>query len=585
VAALSRSGITEAFPIQAATIADALAGRDVLGKARTGSGKTLAFGLPSLARLADAGRPEPRRPLAVILVPTRELAMQVNDSLEPYAHALQVSLRLVAGGLSMSKQIFALERGVHLLVATPGRLADLVRRGHADLTRVQITVLDEADHMAQMGFMEEIDEILEFTPQDGQRLLFSATLDGDVKNLIDKWMHDPVTHDVTGGDAPATMEHIALNIPPHVKYQLATRIANRQGRTIAFVRTKLAADRIAEDMRANGVLAVALHGDKPQNERTAAITGFRAGQIPVLVATDVAARGIHVDHVDLVLQIDPPADPKDYTHRAGRTARAGDSGLVVTLVLPHQRRSTDRMFETAGITPKFRKVHGEDPDSLDLVDKLTGASEPSRIPVPAPRLRGERPQRGRPERGRPERGRPDRGPRGDRARGPRPESRDRYETFETAPALDARASELSRKEAELAARERALAEREARLAALESGAQDAGSHRRAAERRDDDLDPHTARKAPTGARTERKPKWDAAKKKAAKKAATGKGASAKGAYAGGAKGAAKGGAKGGAKGTGKPVGGKGTGKGGNGAKHTGGRPAAGGVKPRKPRHK
>ena len=342
----------------------------MLGKARTGSGKTLAFGLPTLTRLADAEPPRRGRPLALVIVPTRELAMQVNDALEPYAHALGVSLRLVAGGLSMTKQVQALERGVHLVVATPGRLADLVRRGHADLRDVEITVLDEADHMAQMGFMEEITEILAKTPRDGQRLLFSATLDGDVEALIEKWMHSPVTHDVTESDAPAHVEHVGLNVPPHIKYQLATRIANRDGRTIAFVRTKLAADRIAEQMRAAGVLAVALHGDKPQAERTAAITGFRAGQIPVLVATDVAARGIHVDHVDLVLQIDPPIDPKDYTHRAGRTARAGATGLVVTMVLPHQRRSTDTMFEGAGIDPLFRKIKGDDAESLALVDKL-----------------------------------------------------------------------------------------------------------------------------------------------------------------------------------------------------------------------
>jgi superfamily II DNA/RNA helicase len=381
--------------------------------------------------------------------------MQVNDSLEPYAHALDVSLRLVAGGLSMSRQIQALDRGVHLLVATPGRLADLARQGHADLSRVQITALDEADHMAQMGFMEEITEILSETPSDGQRLLFSATLDGDVEQLIKRWMHDPVTHDVTGGDEPVRMEHIALNIPPNAKYQLATRIANREGRTIAFVRTKLAADRIAEDMRANGVLAVALHGDKPQAERTAAITGFRAGQIPVLVATDVAARGIHVDHVDLVLQIDPPADPKDYTHRSGRTARAGAEGLVVTLVLPHQRRSTDRMFETANVEPTFRKVRGEDAESLELIDRLTGASQPSGVPVQAPRLRArpERPQRGGGQRGGGQWGGGQRS-HGDYGRPPRRESTERFD-------------ELARREADLAARERALAEREQALATRE----------------------------------------------------------------------------------------------------------------------
>jgi superfamily II DNA/RNA helicase len=442
----------------------------VLGKARTGSGKTLAFGLPTLARLANEGRATPNRPVAVVLVPTRELAMQVNDALEPYAHALGVSLRLVAGGLSMSKQIQALDRGVHLLVATPGRLADLVRQRKANMSNVSITVLDEADHMAQMGFMDEINEILAETPRDGQRLLFSATLDGDVEDLIRRWMHSPVTHDVTAGDAPPEMEHVALNVPPQIKYQLATRIANRQGRTIAFVRTKLAAERIAEQMREAGVLAVALHGDKPQNERTAAITGFRAGSIPVLVATDVAARGIHVDHVDLVLQIDPPTDPKDYTHRAGRTARAGEAGLIVTIVLPHQRKSTDRMFEQAAIEPLFRKVRGDDADSLALVDRLTGGSEPSSFPVAAPAVKiDERDWRAKRDAGR-RSARDAHNGAGKRApgRGSRPDRGDKR-------ASSARAEELSRREAELIERERALAEREQQLTTRESTSERRGA--------------------------------------------------------------------------------------------------------------
>ncbi len=285
-------------------------------------------------------------------------------------------------------------------------------------------------------------------------------------------MHSPVLHDVTEAEAPAHVEHVGLNVPPHLKYQLATRIANRGGRTIAFVRTKLAADRIAEQMRNAGVLAVALHGDKPQAERTAAITGFRAGQLPVLVATDVAARGIHVDHVDLVLQIDPPVDPKDYTHRAGRTARAGATGLVVTMVLPHQRKSTDNMFAGAGIDPLFRKIKGDDPESLAIIDRLTGASAPSGIPVDAPAVKvderdwranrdaGRRSARvahngagrrapaqgSRPDRGRPDRGAPQRAGAG-------------------------RSEELSKREAELIARERALAEREGALTEREAAAQ------------------------------------------------------------------------------------------------------------------
>lgn len=462
VGALSRAGIETTFPIQSATIADALAGRDVLGKARTGSGKTLGFGLPAIARLAETGRPEANKPRAIVLVPTRELAMQVNDALEPYAHAMHVSLRLVAGGLSMSKQIQALDRGVHLLVATPGRLADLVRRGDADLSDVSLVVLDEADHMADMGFMEEITEILARVPKGGQRLLFSATLDGDVDRIVSAYMDNPVLHDVTdGGDATATMTHVGLNVPPHLKYQIANRIVSREGRTIVFVRTKLGCDRIAGQMREAGVNAIALHGDKTQVERNAAISGFRAGTVPVLVATDVAARGIHVDSVDLVMQIDPPADHKDYTHRAGRTARAGEAGMVVTLVLPHQRKTVDRLFEGAGIEPLFRKIRGDDAESMAMVDQLTGGHEPSGIPVPEPRVPRAANGRGRPERGGGSRGRGDTGRRPSRnmSEGGRWDSR--REDAGTSRARE----DFARKESELAERERRLTMREQELTA------------------------------------------------------------------------------------------------------------------------
>lgn len=431
----------------------------MLGKARTGSGKTLAFGLPALTRLAESGRAQPHKPRAIVLVPTRELAMQVNDALEPYAHALHVSLRLIAGGLSMSKQIASLERGVHMVVATPGRLADLMRRGHADLSECSLVVLDEADHMADMGFMPEITEIMGQVPAGGQRLLFSATLDGEVDRLARDYMNDPVLHDVTGGadEGPSTMKHIVFNTPPHVKYQIATRIASREGRTIVFVRTKLGCDRIAEQMRMAGVHAVALHGDKTQSERNAAITGFRAGTIPVLVATDVAARGIHVDAVDLVLQIDPPSDHKDYTHRAGRTARAGEAGMVVTLILPHQRRGFDALLERAGVTPLFRKLTGEDASSFDTVDTLTGAQEPSGVPVPEPRApRGARQNpRGRHDGPR----RPARGGFDGPRRGP---VRDDRGLARAPDAVARREKELAERERQLELRERQIAEREKR---------------------------------------------------------------------------------------------------------------------------
>ncbi|HZL81603.1 MAG TPA: DEAD/DEAH box helicase, partial [Demequina sp.] len=457
---LARFELTNAFPIQSATIADALAGRDVLGKARTGSGKTLAFGLPMLARLAGSEKPGPRRPLALILVPTRELAMQVGDALEPYTHAMGLSIRLIAGGLSMSKQIMSLERGVHVLVATPGRLSDLMRRGNADLSQVRITVLDEADHMAEMGFAEEITEILDKTSPDAQRLLFSATLDGVVDTLVARFMTNPVMHDVTDGNAAPSQRHVVLSVPPHEKYRMATRIAAREGRTLCFVRTKLAADRVAADMRSQGVLAVALHGDRAQNERNLAMTEFRAGRLPVLVATDVAARGIHVDAVDLVLQIDPPADYRDYTHRAGRTGRAGADGLAVLLSLPHQRNAVQRILENANITAEDESFRTIDAMALQRIDQLTGAREPTGgwVDEPLPPARNER---------RGSRGRPDRqGGRGDRQGGrvERRPSRPSGRRDESSAGRD----QMTARERELAERERSLAERERRLAQAEA---------------------------------------------------------------------------------------------------------------------
>lgn len=428
-----------------------MAGKDVLGKARTGSGKTLGFGLPMLARLAGLGRAHPRKPFAIVLVPTRELAMQVGDALEPYTHALGLQQRLVAGGLSMSKQIYALERGVHLVVATPGRLADLMRRGHADLSDVVVSVLDEADHMAEMGFGEEIAEILAMTPPEGQRLLFSATLDGVVDELVSRFMKDPVLHDVTAGTDVPTQRHVVLSIPPHEKYRLATRIAAREGRTICFVRTKLGADRVAEEMRADGVLAMALHGDRSQYERNQAMTEFRAGRLPVLVATDVAARGIHVDAVDLVLQIDPPSDFRDYTHRSGRTGRAGADGLAVTLTLPHQRKQMDRILDNAGITAERAHFRTIDAAVLEKIDALTGGQAPPGEPVAEP-ITAVRPDR--------------RGRRGEIARndGPRVARR----TPAPDAALIARERALEERERQLAQRERELVAREESVARAES---------------------------------------------------------------------------------------------------------------------
>ena len=380
---LARDGITTPFPIQAATIPDALAGKDVLGRGQTGSGKTLGFGLPTLMRLAG-GHTESRRPRGMILVPTRELAMQVHDALEPLAHVMNVSLKLIAGGLPYPKQIESLRRGVDLLIATPGRLIDLCEQGAADLGAVEVAVLDEADHMCDMGFMPAVTTLLDMTPPEGQRLLFSATLDNDVDKIVKTYLKDPVQHSTESGQASvSTMEHHLLVIEPAHKQSMTAELASREGRTIVFVRTKLGADRIATQLRDRGVMAAALHGGLTQGMRNRTLDQFKDGSVPVLVATDVAARGIHVDDVGLVVQADPPAEHKDYLHRAGRTARAGGKGAVVTLVLPHQRRGMIRMAETAGV--KAEPVRARPGD--ELVTELTGGSKPSGFPVklPAPK--------------------------------------------------------------------------------------------------------------------------------------------------------------------------------------------------------
>jgi superfamily II DNA/RNA helicase len=399
---LARDGITEPFPIQAATIPDALSGRDVLGRGQTGSGKTLAFGLPMLARLADGTKAQPRHPRALVLVPTRELAMQVSDALEPLVHVLGLRHKLVAGGLSYTTQIAALNRGVEVLIATPGRLKDLLEREAVDLSSVEIAVLDEADHMADMGFMPEVTAILDRMPAGGQRLLFSATLDKGIDELVARYLSDPVTHSTDEAKASVTtMDHHILLIEPVHKKVITAEIANRSGRTVVFVRTKLGADRVAQQLRDSGVYAAALHGGLGQGARNRVLGAFRDGSLPVLVATDVAARGIHVDDVSVVLQVDPPADHKDYLHRSGRTARAGDKGTVVTLALPHQRKTMERMAREAGVDAMPTKaVPG------DAVLAAAGATPPSGIPVPEEKFRrllegDKRPRRGGPRAGGP----------------------------------------------------------------------------------------------------------------------------------------------------------------------------------------
>ncbi|MER6154378.1 DEAD/DEAH box helicase [Streptomyces sp. NPDC001868] len=365
-------GVTEPFPIQAATLPDALAGRDVLGRARTGSGKTLAFGLALLARTAGL-RAESKRPLALVLVPTRELAQQVSDALTPYAQALKVRLATVVGGLSINKQQAALRTGVEVLVATPGRLADLVSRRDCHLHQVRITVLDEADQMCDLGFLPQVSEILDQVHADGQRLLFSATLDGDVDQLVRNHLHDPVLASVDRvAGSVTTMEHHVLNIHGADKYATATEIAARDGRVLMFLDTKAGVDQFTRHLRASGVRAAALHSGKSQPQRTHTLGQFKDGAVTVLVATNVAARGIHIDALDLVVNVDPPADAKDYLHRGGRTARAGESGKVVTLVTPNQRRDVNRMMSDAGIRPTVTQVRSGEAQ----LTAITGAKRP-----------------------------------------------------------------------------------------------------------------------------------------------------------------------------------------------------------------
>ncbi|WP_039933212.1 DEAD/DEAH box helicase [Streptomyces viridochromogenes] len=375
--ALGAEGVTTPFPIQAATLPNSLAGRDVLGRGRTGSGKTLAFGLALLARTAGQ-RAESRQPLALVLVPTRELAQQVTDALTPFARALRLRLTTVVGGMSIGRQAKALHSGAEVVVATPGRLKDLIDRGDCRLDRVAITVLDEADQMTDMGFMPQVTALLDQVAPGGQRMLFSATLDRNVDRLVRAYLHDPVVHSVDpSAGAVTTMEHHLLHVEDDDKHATTTQIAARDGRVIMFLDTKHAADRLAKKLLAVGVRASALHGGKSQSQRTRTLARFKDGEVTVLVATNVAARGIHVDNLDLVVNVDPPGDHKDYLHRGGRTARAGESGTVVTLVLPHQRREMTRLMADAGITPQVTRVRSGEPE----LSRITGAQVPSGVPV------------------------------------------------------------------------------------------------------------------------------------------------------------------------------------------------------------
>ncbi len=361
-AVLTRDGITTPTPIQAATLPDSLAGRDVLGRGRTGSGKTLAFLLPLVTRLSAAkGRTRPGRPRALILAPTRELVTQIDTALAPLAAVAGLTSRTVFGGVGQGPQVTALRQGVDILVACPGRLEDLMGQGHARLDDVEVTVLDEADHMADLGFLPGVTRILAATPARSQRLLFSATLDSAIRGLVRRFLHDPVTHEADSDLSPVTaMEHHVLHVREDDHFAVLADLAAAPGRTVVFARTKHRAKRMARQLNSAGVPSVELHGNLGQNARTRNLEAFHAGTAQTLVATDIAARGIHVDDVGLVVHADPPVEHKAYLHRSGRTARAGAAGTVITLMTDAQTHDVRDLVRKAGIRPTTTRVRAGD---------------------------------------------------------------------------------------------------------------------------------------------------------------------------------------------------------------------------------
>jgi superfamily II DNA/RNA helicase len=403
VTVLARRGIHQPFAIQSRTLPDALAGRDILGRAQTGSGKTLGFGLPMLTRLAadSEARRTPKTPRALVLVPTRELARQVADEIAPLGLPLQMRVTTVYGGAPMGRQIEALRRGVDIVVATPGRLIDLLERGDITLRSVEITVVDEADHMADLGFLPAVTRLLDETPDGGQRMLFSATLDRGVGKLVDRYLNDPAVHAVASAVSHIdAMDHRVFSVRGEDKVALATEIAARPARTLLFVRTKHGADRLAKQLTRGGVDAEAIHGNLSQGQRQRALDGFSAGRTRVLVATDVAARGIHVDDVDLVVHYDPPNEAKDYLHRSGRTARAGASGTVVSFVESGQSRDMSKLLAIAQVEATTAAVRPGAPEVRELAE----SGEAIVVTAMPNRSSSARPQRSAPS-GRPPRSR------------------------------------------------------------------------------------------------------------------------------------------------------------------------------------
>jgi superfamily II DNA/RNA helicase len=393
VEVLAARGITDPFPIQTEALPDALAGRDVLGRGKTGSGKTLAFSIPMVSRLAGRSR-RPSRPSGLVLAPTRELASQITATLEPLAAVLGLRVTTIFGGVPQGRQVAALKSGVDIVVACPGRLEDLMRQRAISLDSIAITVIDEADHMADLGFLPGVTRILAATPSGGQRMLFSATLDNGVDKLVNRFLSQPVLHSVDGSDSPMPeMTHHVFHVSSaQVKTELVHRLASGSGRRILFMRTKHQARKLARQLTESGVPAVDLHGNLSQPARDRNLAAFSAGEARVLVATDIAARGVHVDGIELVVHIDPPAEHKAYLHRSGRTARAGNTGDVVTVVLPEQRRDTHALMRRAGI----RVIPQEVTVDSAAVHAVAGDVAPYRAPAPKETAAPQQPRRSGP---------------------------------------------------------------------------------------------------------------------------------------------------------------------------------------------
>ena len=377
---LASQEITVPTPIQAATLPDSLAGRDVLGRGRTGSGKTMAFVLPLLTRLSRSTAPrQPRRPRALILAPTRELATQIEDAMTPLAAPLGITSRTIFGGVGQNPQVAAMRRGVDVIVACPGRLEDLIGQGHVSLDAIEVTVIDEADHMADLGFLPAVRRLLDATPARGQRMLFSATLDAGIGVIAKRYLSNPVTHEADSAQSPiSTMAHHVLHVTADGHAQVLLDLVAAPGRTVVFTRTKHRAKKLARQLDGSGVPAVELHGNLSQNARTRTMEAFHSGAARTLVATDIAARGIHVDDVALVIHADPPVEHKAYTHRSGRTARAGASGTVVTLMTDDQVRDVRDLTRKAGVKATTTRVHATHP----LLQGSPPATAPSRVASP-----------------------------------------------------------------------------------------------------------------------------------------------------------------------------------------------------------